>query len=123
MQSGEMVVNAPNGEPIRLKYERHEESPDGNWTWIGSNADGASAGIKIGEKTVFGVIRQGAAETLRLNMSAGQSWMEQTEPSNLEGRDGDTVREGGDKLTQTKLTWSGSGSQAWTQREGEYTYE
>src|SRR3546814_4418562 len=42
MQSGEMVVNAPNGEPIRLKYERHEESPDGNWTWIGSNADGAS---------------------------------------------------------------------------------
>src|SRR3546814_3476875 len=37
MQSGEMVVNAPNGEPIRLKYERHEESPDGNWTWIGSN--------------------------------------------------------------------------------------
>src|SRR3546814_9388754 len=29
MQSGEMVVNAPNGEPIRLKYERHEESADG----------------------------------------------------------------------------------------------
>src|SRR3546814_10274029 len=42
MQSGEMVGNAPNGEPIRLKYERHEESPDGNWTWIGSNADGRS---------------------------------------------------------------------------------
>src|SRR3546814_5304990 len=37
MQSGEMVVNAPNGEPIRLKYERHEESPDGSWTWIGRN--------------------------------------------------------------------------------------
>src|SRR3546814_12622369 len=54
MQSGEIVVNAPNGEPIRLKYERHEESPDGNWTWIGSNADGASAGITFGEKAVFG---------------------------------------------------------------------
>src|SRR3546814_629052 len=108
MQSGEMVVNAPNGEPIRLKYERHEESPDGNWTWIGRNADGASAVITFGEKAVFGVIPQGTAETLRLTMSAGQSWLVQTDRSKLAGRDGATVRDGGDQLIPPKLAGSGS---------------
>src|SRR3546814_498452 len=117
MQSGEMVVNAPNGEPIRLKYERHEESPDGNWTWIGSNADGASAVITFGEKAVFGVIPQGAAETLRLTMSAGQSWLVQTDRSKLAGRDGATVREGGDQLIPPKLAGSGSVSMASMQAE------
>ena len=38
--SGELVVATPDGEPVRIKYERHEEQPDGNWTWIGRNADG-----------------------------------------------------------------------------------
>lgn len=108
MHTGEMVVNAPNGEPIRLKYERHEESPDGNWTWIGRNADGASAVITFGEKAVFGVIPQGTAETLRLTMSAGQSWLVQTDRSKLAGRDGATVREGGDQLVPPKLAGSGS---------------
>lgn len=108
MQSGEMVVNAPNGEPIRLKYERHEESPDGNWTWIGRNADGASAVITFGEKAVFGVIPQGAVDTLRLTMNAGQSWLVQTDRSKLAGRDGATVREGGDQLIPPKLAGSAS---------------
>src|SRR3546814_14142836 len=110
MQSGEMVVNAPNGEPIRLKYERHEESPDGNWTWIGRNADGASAVITFGEKAVFGVIPQGTAETLRLTMSAGQSWLVQTDRSKRAGPDGTTARDGGDQLLPPKLAGSGSGS-------------
>lgn len=112
MHTGEMVVNAPNGEPIRLKYERHEESPDGNWTWIGRNADGASAVITFGEKAVFGVIPQGPAETLRLTMSAGQSWLVQTDRSKLAGRDGATVREGGDQPVPPKLAGSGPVSMA-----------
>ena len=32
---GGMVIDAPDGKPIRLRYERHVEHPDGNWTWIG----------------------------------------------------------------------------------------
>src|SRR3546814_10183600 len=97
--------------------DRHEESPDGNWTWIGSNADGASAVRTVGEKAVFGVIPQGAAETLRRTMSAGQSWLVQTDRSKLAGRDGATVREGGDQLSPPKLAGSGSVSMASMQAE------
>ncbi|GAB3307687.1 FG-GAP-like repeat-containing protein [Luteimonas notoginsengisoli] len=110
MQSGEMIVNAPNGEPIRLTYERHEENKDGNWTWIGRNADGAEAILTFGEKAVFGVIPQGATDTLRLTMSAGQSWLVQTDRSKLAGLDGSMRREGGDQLVPPKLAGTGSTS-------------
>lgn len=103
MHTGEMVINAPNGEPIRLKYERHEEGKDGNWTWIGRNVDGASAVITFGEKAVFGVIPQGATESLRLTMSAGQSWLVQTDRSKLAGVGGEPHREGGDQLLPPDL--------------------
>jgi hypothetical protein len=112
MQSGEMVVNAPNGEPIRLTYERHEENQDGNWTWIGRNADGAEAVLTFGEKAVFGVIPQGATDTLRLTMSAGQSWLVQTDRSKLAGLDGAVRREGGDQMIPPKLSSAGSASLA-----------
>ena len=112
MQSGEMVVNAPNGEPIRLTYERHEENQDGNWTWIGRNADGAEAILTFGEKAVFGVIPQGATETLRLTMRAGQSWLVQTDRSKLAGLDGAARRKGGDQMIPPKLTGAGSASMA-----------
>jgi hypothetical protein len=112
MQSGEMVVNAPNGEPIRLTYERHEESKDGNWTWIGRNADGAEAILTFGEKAVFGVIPQGATDTLRLTMRAGQSWLVQTDRSKLAGLDGAVRREGGDQMIPPKLSSVGSTSLA-----------
>jgi peptidyl-Asp metalloendopeptidase len=110
MQSGEMIVNVPNGEPIRLTYERHEENKDGNWTWIGRNADGAEAILTFGEKAVFGVIPQGATDTLRLTMSAGQSWLVQTDRSKLAGLDGSMRREGGDQLVPPKLAGTGSTS-------------
>lgn len=106
MRTGEMVVNAPDGEPVRLTYERHEEGKDGNWTWIGRNEDGASAVITFGEKAVFGVIPQGTTETLRLTMSAGQSWLVQTDRSRLAGMGGEPRREGGDQLTPPKLAGS-----------------
>lgn len=117
MRTGEMVVNAPNGEPIRLAYERHEEGTDGNWTWIGRNADGASAVITFGEKAVFGAIPQGATETLRLTMSAGQSWLVQTDRSRLAGMGGEPRREGGDQLIPPKLAGSGAASMAASQAQ------
>lgn len=103
MRTGEMVINAPNGEQVHLTYERYEEGKDGNWTWIGRNADGASAVITFGEKAVFGVIPQGATETLRLTMSAGRPWLVQTDRSKLAGMGGEPRREGGDQLIPPKL--------------------
>jgi len=98
MRTGEMVINAPDGEPIRLTYERHEEGKDGNWTWIGRNAEGASAVITFGEKAVFGVIPQGATESLSLRTSAGQPWLVQTDRSKLAGMNGMPRRDAGDQL-------------------------
>ncbi|GAA3931484.1 reprolysin-like metallopeptidase [Luteimonas lutimaris] len=98
MRTGEMVINTPDGEPIRLTYERHEEGKDGNWTWIGRNAEGASAVITFGEKAVFGVIPQGATDSLSLRTSAGQPWLVQTDRSKLAGMNGMPRRDAGDQL-------------------------
>ena len=87
-KGGQLVVKAPNGELIHLKYERHVEHPDGNWSWIGRNADGADAVLTFGEKAVFGTIPQGASDMLRLTMSAGQSWLVEADRSKLAGLDG-----------------------------------
>jgi peptidyl-Asp metalloendopeptidase len=83
--TGEMDVTAPNGELIRLKYARHVEHPDGNWTWIG-RPEGAKPGIEaivtFGEKAVFGTIPYGT-QPLRLTTEAGRVWMMQTDGAQL----------------------------------------
>jgi len=74
---GAMTVPAPNGETIRLNYERHVEHPDGNWTWIGrqnGSAPGTETVLTFGEKAVFGVIRLGNAD-LKLTTEAGSTWL------------------------------------------------
>jgi len=103
IQSGEMVVKAPNGELIRLKYKSHVESPDGNWSWIGTNADGVDAILTFGEKAVFGTIPQGKTDTLRLTMNVGQSWLVQTDRTKLAGLDGASRRQGSDQFIPPKV--------------------
>lgn len=76
--SGHMVVDAPGGRPIALKYERHVEHPDGNWTWIGRTADGQDAIVTFGEKAVFGSIPNGE-QPLELTMASGRAWMVETD--------------------------------------------
>lgn len=73
--SGEMRVAAPDGRIIALKYERHVEHPDGNWTWIGRAPDGQDAVLTFGESAVFGSIPNGLERPLRLTMGAGRSWL------------------------------------------------
>lgn len=78
-----MTVRAPNGEIIRLRYERHFEHPDGNWTWIGredGSAPGTETVLTFGEKAVFGTIRQGNAD-LSLTTEAGSTWLVETDYS------------------------------------------
>ena len=76
-----MVLQAPNGEPIRLKYERHIEHPDGNWTWVG-RPEGAGIGeeaiLTFGEKAVFGSIPNGSNLPLQVTTRAGQLWVVET---------------------------------------------
>lgn len=93
---GHMVIRAPDGKTIMLAYERHIEHPDGNWTWIGRDAQGADAVITFGEEAAFGTIPQVDEESLRLTMSGGQTWLVATDRSKLPASDRALTRSGKD---------------------------
>ena len=79
---GSMVVQAPNGEQIRLKYEHHVEHADGNWTWVGrpeGAKTGAEAILTFGDKAVFGSIPNGNEVPLEVTTAAGHSWVVETD--------------------------------------------
>lgn len=60
--TGHMTVPMPDGSEVKLNYERHDESIDGNWTWVGRVEGGdpmQEAIITFGEKAVFASIPQG----------------------------------------------------------------
>jgi hypothetical protein len=80
---GIIELPTPSGQTLRVAYQRHEESLDGNWTWIGTTLDGMEAVITFGEKAVFGRIAQPNTEALRLTMSGGRAWLVETDPSKL----------------------------------------
>ncbi len=86
MATGGMVVAAPNGSPIRLKFVRHIEHPDGNWTWIGRPA-GAQPGVEailtFGKDAVFGTIPVAGKEPLQVTTAGGRTWMVETDPSRV----------------------------------------
>jgi peptidyl-Asp metalloendopeptidase len=83
----------PSGGTVRINYERHEEGLDGNWSWVGKTSDGLDAVITFGESAVFGRIAQRDTEAVRLTMSAGRSWLVESDPSKMLdgnlGRDSD----------------------------------
>ncbi|MFP7722477.1 reprolysin-like metallopeptidase [Lysobacter sp. A3-1-A15] len=83
---GRMGVTAPDGTPIALDYVRHVEHPDGNWSWIGRNADapGQDAVVTFGPEAVFGSIPQGGElPPLRLTMADGSGWVVSADPRQL----------------------------------------
>ena len=84
--AGGMVVDAPDGHPIRLQYTGRIEHPDGNWTWIGrvaGAAPGTEALLTFGEKAVFGTIPDGSGAPLELTTQGGRTWMVATDQSRL----------------------------------------
>lgn len=86
---GSISLRAPDGRLIRLAYERHIEHADGNWTWIGRQADGTDAVITFGEKAVYGSIEQRNGEPLQITTLASVPWLVQTDASRLgRGNDG-----------------------------------
>ena len=85
--TGEMVVPSPDGSQVKLRYERHVEHADGNWTWIGRVVGGdqmQEAILTFGERAVYGSIPQAAgAPALSLQTRAGQLWAIVTDPSKV----------------------------------------
>jgi hypothetical protein len=85
--TGEMVVPSPDGSQVKLRYERHVEHADGNWTWIGRVEGGdqmQEAILTFGERAVYGSIPQAAgAPALSLQTRAGQLWAVVTDPSKV----------------------------------------
>jgi len=94
--SGRMVLNTPDGESLALQYQRHEEQPDGNWTWIGRNDDGSSATLTFGEKAVFGTITRGDA-SYRVRTDRTGAWVVETD-SRLVAANGGRPKDGNDTL-------------------------
>ncbi|WP_394696430.1 reprolysin-like metallopeptidase [Pseudoxanthomonas japonensis] len=85
--TGEMTVPAPDGSQVKLRYERHVEEIDGNWTWIGRVVGGdpmQEAIITFGEKAVFGSIPQANGKpALSLQTRNGTVFAVQTDPSKV----------------------------------------
>lgn len=109
--TGLMTVPAPDGSEIRIRYERHEEHPDGNWSWIGRVIGGDAAQeaiITFGEKAVFGSIPQAAGPALRLTTKNGIAYLMQADPSKLKKG----FRAGGDvkKRAASAASFDGSGA-------------
>ncbi|MGY1410412.1 FG-GAP-like repeat-containing protein [Luteimonas sp. A611] len=94
--SGRLVLNTPDGQALDLQYERHEEQPDGNWTWIGRSDDGTSAVLTFGEKAVFGMI-SGDDAHYRVRTDRSGAWVVATDPR-LVAANGGRPKDGNDVL-------------------------
>lgn len=92
--TGEMVLATPDGQELRVRYQSHEEHPDGNWSWIGRNADGSSAVLTFGEKAVFGLVTRGD-DQYRVRTDRTGAWMVETDRNLLPAGKG---QEGADFL-------------------------
>lgn len=90
---GVLRLPTPEGAQVALRYQRHVEHPDGNWTWVGRGTSGEDAVITFGDDAVFGSVHQGG-RTLRLVTDRNGAWIVSTPP----GADVEAWREGGDAL-------------------------
>lgn len=90
---GRLHLRAPDGTPVDLDYERHVEHANGDWSWIGRNAQGVDAILTFGEKAMFGVLSTASGEELRLTTNAGRLWMVQQD-AGVESRLEKDIREG-----------------------------
>ena len=74
--AGTMQVSLPDGQRMQLRYERHFEHPDGNWTWIGrTTADSQPAVLTFGEKAVFGTLPGDDGSSLQVTTVRGRTWL------------------------------------------------
>jgi hypothetical protein len=105
--TGMMTIPAPDGSEIKIRYDRHEESPDGNWSWIGRVVGGDQAREAVftfGEHGVFGSIPQLTGPSLQLTTERGIAYMVQADPTKLFR----ASRKGGDTKTRVAAGYDAS---------------
>lgn len=81
---GVMSIPSPDGSQVKVRYERHIEHTDGNWTWIGRVIGGdqnQEAILTFGEKAVYGSIPQETGAALSVQTRGGQLYAVQTDLS------------------------------------------
>ena len=84
IKNGGMVVEGPDGAPIRLAYDHHVGHPNGDWTWVGRPAGaqpGTEAIITFGQKAVFGTIPTSDHRQVEISTRNGRTWMVQSDPN------------------------------------------
>lgn len=92
MGGGALHLTTPDGRTRALRYERHEEHPDGNWTWIGRDENGDDAILTFGEKAVFGSIPNGLERPLRVYTRAGHIWLVESDRLRIAQIDSNATR-------------------------------
>ena len=92
---GGLYVEAPDGEEIRLDYERHVEHPSGNWTWVGriAGAQGRQAIITFGTKATFGSITDNKGMPLQITTAMDRTWLVETDARLLATGKGEDLAE------------------------------
>lgn len=84
---GHLRIPMPSGELLQVQYDRHVESPEGDWTWVGHlpGQPGVQTILTFGEHAVFGSIGQANGRPLRITMRNGAAWAVETDPTKLAG--------------------------------------
>lgn len=85
IQKKELVLTTPDGERIPVAYSRHEDHGDGNWTWVGRTAEGASAVLTFGQDAVFGSIKRADGSELRITTQHRKTYAVLVRPGQLRG--------------------------------------
>jgi peptidyl-Asp metalloendopeptidase len=83
--AGGLRLTTPDGKPVNVTYDRIEEHPDGNWTWVGQSESGDHAVLTFGESSVFGEIFTDG-QALRVTTRNGSAWVVETDHASLAGR-------------------------------------
>jgi peptidyl-Asp metalloendopeptidase len=85
--AGGLRLVTPDGKPVNIAFDRIEEHPDGNWTWVGQSGSGDHAVLTFGESAVFGEFSSGG-KSYRVTTRRGAAFVVETDPRLLAGHPG-----------------------------------
>lgn len=83
--AGGLRLTTPSGAPVNVSFDRIEEHPDGNWTWVGQSENGDHAVLTFGERAVFGEFFADG-QAFRVTTRGGSAWVVETNQSLLAGK-------------------------------------